>query len=171
MMSSYNERFKQMEFNHVKEASTKRVPAKRVNIVSVRMVKECSMLYKNRVIRSPEDGYRLLQQFLGEVDREHFIVVCLDTKNQPTAINVCHIGSLNASLVHPREVMKPAILSNAASIIVGHNHPSGSAEPSQEDIQVTRKLVEAGKIIGIDVIDHIVMGEDEFVSLKEKGYV
>ena len=117
MMSSYNERFKQMEFNHVKEASTKRVPAKRVNIVSVRMVKECSMLYKNRIVRSPEDGYRLLQQFLGGVDREHFIVVCLDTKNQPTAINVCHIGSLNASLVHPREVMKPAILSNAASII------------------------------------------------------
>lgn len=126
-MKSYNRRFKQMEFNHVKEVPTKRVPAKRVNIVSVRMVKECSMLYKNRVVRSPEDGYRLLQQFLGEVDREHFIVVCLDTKNQPTAINVCHIGSLNASLVHPREVMKPAILSNAASIIVGHNHPSGSA--------------------------------------------
>lgn len=170
-MKNYNERFKQMEFNHVKEAPIKRVPAKRVNIVSVKMVKECSMLYKNRVIRSPEDGYRLLQQFLGEVDREHFIVVCLDTKNQPTAINVCHIGSLNASIVHPREVMKPAILSNAASILVGHNHPSGNSEPSQEDIHVTRKLVEAGKIIGIEVLDHIVMGEDEFVSLKEKGYV
>lgn len=67
--------------------------------------------------------------------------------------------------------MKPAILSNAASILVGHNHPSGNPEPSQEDIHVTRKLVEAGKIMGIDLIDHIVMGEDEFVSLREKGYI
>lgn len=135
------------------------------------MVKEFSILYKNRVVRSPEDGYELMKEFLGDVDREHFIVVCLDTKNQPTALNVCHIGSLNASIVHPREVMKPAILSNAASILVGHNHPSGNPEPSHEDIQVTRKLVEAGKIMGIDVLDHIVMGEDEFVSLKEKGYI
>lgn len=105
------------------------------------------------------------------MDREYFIVDCLDTKNQPTAINICHIGSLNARLIHPREVMRYAILSNAASILVGHNHPSGQAEPSQEDINVTKKLVKAGKIIGIDLLDHIVMGEDSFVSLKEKGYV
>lgn len=125
-METYQEQFKQMEFNYVKEPKKEHVPAKRVNIVSVRMVKECSLLYKDRVVRSPEDGYNLLKQFLGNVDREYFVVVCLDTKNQPTAINVCHIGSLNASLVHPREVMKPAILSNAASIMVGHNHPSGN---------------------------------------------
>jgi DNA repair protein RadC len=105
----------------------KRIPAKRVDIVSLKLVKESSMLYKNRSVGSPEDAYHLLKQFLGEVDREHFIVICLDTKNQPTAINTCHIGSLNASIVHPREVMKPAILSNAASILCGHNHPSGQA--------------------------------------------
>lgn len=75
-------------------------------------------------MRNPEDGYHLLKQFLGDADREYFVVVCLDTKNQPTAINICHIGSLNASIVHPRECFKPAILSNAASILVGHNHPS-----------------------------------------------
>lgn len=91
--------------------------AKRVNIVSVKLVKESSMLYKNRCVRSPEDGYQLLKQFLGDVDRKYFVVVCLDTKNQPTAINICHIGSLKASLVHPRECFKPAILSNAASIL------------------------------------------------------
>ncbi|MGG3859914.1 DNA repair protein RadC [Metabacillus fastidiosus] len=145
--------------------------AKRVNIVSVKLVKESSLLYKDRCIRSPEDGYQLLKQFLGEVDREHFIIVCLDTKNQPTAINICHIGSLNASIVHPRECFKPAILSNAASILVGHNHPSGQAAPSREDIEVTKRLVEAGKIMGIDLIDHIILGDDQFVSLKEKGYV
>lgn len=169
---NYQEQYKQLGLDYVHEKEEeKHVPAKRVDIVSVRMVKECSLMYKNRVIGSPQDGYNLIKQFLGDVDREHFVVVCLDTKNQPTAINVCHIGSLNSSIVHPREVMKPAILSNAAGVIVGHNHPSGNPEPSQEDIQVTRKLVEAGKIIGIDILDHIILGDDSFISLKEKGYI
>lgn len=152
-------------------SSEKKQPAKRINIVSVRLVKEASLLYKNRSIRSPQDGYELLKQFLGEVDREHFVVLCLDTKNQPTAIHTCHIGSLNASIVHPREVMKPAVLANAASIIVGHNHPSGRSEPSKEDIEVTKRLVEAGKIMGIELLDHIIVGEEEYVSLKEKGFM
>jgi DNA repair protein RadC len=145
----------------------KNQPAKRVNIVSLKLVKESSLLYKDRCVRSPEDSYQLLKQFLGEVDREYFVVVCLDTKNQPTAINICHIGSLNASIVHPRECFKPAILSNAASILIGHNHPSGQATPSREDTEVTNRLVEAGRIIGIGVIDHIILGDGEFVSLKE----
>ncbi|WP_077358701.1 JAB domain-containing protein [Virgibacillus halodenitrificans] len=85
--------------------------AKRINIVSLKLVKESSMLYKNRCVRSPEDGYQLLKQFLGDVDREYFVVVCLDTKNQPTAINICHIGSLNASIVHPRECLSFECLS------------------------------------------------------------
>jgi DNA repair protein RadC len=146
-------------------------PSKRVNIVSLKLVKESSMLYKDRSVRSPEDSYKLLKQFLEDKDREHFIVVALDTKNQPVSINICHIGSLNASIVHPREVMKSAVLSNAASIIVGHNHPSGKVEPSREDIEVTKRLVEAGKIIGIEVLDHIIVGDDTFTSLKEKGYI
>lgn len=94
--------------------------AKRINIVSLKLVKESSILYKERSVRSPEDGYQLMKLFLEDKDREYFIVAALDTKNQPVSINVCHIGSLNASIVHPREVMKSAILSNAASIIVGH---------------------------------------------------
>lgn len=146
-------------------------PAKRVNIVSLKLVKENSFLYPERNVRSPEDAYKLLKHFLVEVDREHFIVVCLDTKNQPTAINICHIGSLNASIVHPREVLKPAILSNSASIIVAHNHPSNDPTPSREDIEVTKRLVEAGKIVGIEVIDHLVVCTDKFISLKEKGYL
>ncbi|OIK03924.1 JAB domain-containing protein, partial [Bacillus sp. MUM 13] len=116
-------------------------------------------------------AYDLLKQFFMEADREYFIVVCLDTKNQPTAINICHIGSLNSSIVHPREVLKPAILSNAASIIVAHNHPSNDPTPSREDIEVTKRLAEAGKIIGIDLLDHIVACTEKFISLKEKGYI
>ncbi|MBG9545519.1 DNA repair protein RadC [Cytobacillus firmus] len=145
-------------------------PAKRINIVSLKLVRESSILYKKRRISSPEDAYKLLKEFLVESDRERFVVVCLDTKNQPTAINICHVGSLNASIVHPREVMKAAILSNAASVIVGHNHPSQDPTPSTEDIEVTKRLVEAGKIIGIEVIDHLVVCEEKYVSLKEKGY-
>lgn len=121
MVKVYGERVEQLELLMVKEEE-KRVPAKRVDIVSLRLVKESSLLYKDRAIRSPEDGYNLFKQFLGELDREYFVVMCLDVKNQPTAINVCHIGSLNSSIVHPREVMKAAILSNSASILVLHNH-------------------------------------------------
>lgn len=112
-----------------------------------------------------------MKLFLADKDCEYFIVVLLDTKNQPVSISVYRIGSLNASLVHPREMIKLAILSNAASIIVGHNHPSGLPGPSKEDIEVTKRLVEAGEIIGIDVLDHIIVGDDTFISLKEKGII
>ncbi|SDM34985.1 RadC-like JAB domain-containing protein [Psychrobacillus sp. OK028] len=93
--------------------------------------------------------------------------MCLYVKNQPTAINVCHIGSLDASILHPREVMKTAIMSNSASIIVAHNQPIGRTEPSQEDIEVTKRLVEAGKIIGIELIEHLLIGDDnhQYISL------
>lgn len=144
--------------------------SKRVNIVSVKLIKETSMLYKQRKIRSPQDSYELFREYLGEVDREHFVVACLDTKNQPTNISTVHIGSINASIVHPREVMKTAILSNAASIICCHPHPSGDPTPSSEDIDVTERLVEVGKIVGIELLDHIIIGDGKFISLKEKGY-
>ncbi|WP_241964592.1 JAB domain-containing protein [Paraliobacillus zengyii] len=149
----------------------KQDPAKRVNIVSVRLVRESSILYEKRCIRSPQDAYELAKSFLEDKDREHFIVMSLDTKNQPVSINVCHIGSLNASLVSPREVMKAAILSSAASIMVLHNHPSGLTDPSNEDIKVTKRLVEAGNLIGIELLDHIIVGDNTFNSLKEKGYI
>ncbi|MBD7909108.1 DNA repair protein RadC [Sporosarcina sp. Sa3CUA8] len=159
------------ETSPTQSAQSKSHPAKRVDIVSLRMVKETSLLYKNRSIKSPEDGFHLFKQFLGELDREYFVVMCLDVKNQPTHINVCHVGTLDSILVHPREVMKTAILSNSCSIIVAHNHSSGNPSPSPEDIEVTKRLVEAGELIGIDVLDHLIIGEDDFVSLKEKGYI
>lgn len=149
----------------------KKVPAKRVDIVQVKLVREKTMLYKNRRIRSPHDAYELMKEFLGDVDREHFIVLCMDTKNQPTCIQTVHIGSLNSSIVHPREVLKPAILSNSCSCIVAHNHPSNDTTPSPEDIAVTKRLAEAGEIIGIEVLDHLIMCDDHFLSLKEKGYL
>ncbi|MCU5002907.1 DNA repair protein RadC [Bacillus tropicus] len=146
-------------------------PAKRVDIVKLKMVKESSLLYKERRVKSPEDASLLFKQFLAGADREYFIVLCLDIKNQPTVINVCHIGSLNSSIVHPREVLKPAIISNAASIIVAHNHPSNDPTPSREDLEVTKRLIEAGKVVGIDVLDHLIVCEESFISLKEKEHM
>jgi|SRR5690625_2999057 len=144
-MKKYKEaKPKQLKLFEKEKEKNKRIPAKRVDVVRMELVKERSLLYKNRTIRSPEDGYELLNEFLGNVDREYFIVISLNTKNEPTAINICHIGSLNTSIVHPREVMKTAVMSNAASILVGHNHPSGNPDPSKEDIQVTRRLKEKG---------------------------
>jgi DNA repair protein RadC len=161
----------QLELVNLGMGNQQQQSAKRVNIISLKVVREKSFLYPERRITSPKDAYNLVKRFLVDVDREYFIVVCLDTKSQPTAINICHVGSLNASIVHPREVLKPAILSNSASIIVAHNHPSSDPTPSREDIEVTKRLSEAGKIIGIDLLDHIIVGIDRFISLKEKGYV
>ena len=96
---------------------------KRIDIVKVKLVKESSILYEQRRINSPSVASNLMETFLDGLDREELIVLSLDTKNQPTTINVCSRGSINSSIVHPREVFKTAILSNAASIIIGHNHP------------------------------------------------
>lgn len=95
----------QLELLSVKEGE-KRVSSKRVDIVSIRMVKESSLMFQGCNVRSPAGGYRLFKQFLGELDREYMVVICLDVKDQPTVINICHIGCVNASIVHPREVMK-----------------------------------------------------------------
>lgn len=149
----------------------KQLKSKRVDVVSIKMVKESSFLYKNRRISSPKDVVELLRNFLEGADREQFITCCMDTKNQPTSINIVSVGTINSSLVHPREVFKTAILGNSSSIIVAHNHPSGDPLPSKEDIDITQRLKEAGRIIGIDLIDHVIIGEDRYVSLKEKGVV
>ncbi|WP_138494368.1 JAB domain-containing protein [Paenibacillus pinistramenti] len=149
----------------------KKSPAKRVSIVSLKLVRESTILYPDRSIRSPQDAARLLRPLLQDADREHFLVVCLDTKNNVNSITTSHIGSLNASIVHPRECFKTAILSNAASIICAHNHPSGNTTPSPEDIQITTRLKEAGELLGIELLDHLIIAGNDFCSLKEGGFI
>ena len=115
---------------------------------------------------------KIASRFIGNDDREVFFVMCLNTKNHVVAVHRCHVGSLNASIVHPREVFKSAILNNAASIIVAHQHPSGDTTPSMEDINVTKRLVEAGKLLGIEVLDHLIVNNtNSYTSLKEKSYI
>ncbi|WML45546.1 DNA repair protein RadC [Neobacillus sp. PS3-40] len=123
------------------------------------------------VIRSPEDGAKYVMNDMRFLSQEHFVCLYLNTKNQVLHKQTIFIGSLNASIVHPREVYKEALRRSAASIICLHNHPSGDPTPSREDIDVTKRLSECGKIIGIDLLDHLIIGENKFVSLKEKGYL
>ena len=133
--------------------------AKRINIVSIKMIKEASFLYQTRTISSPKDAYEMIKEQLEGLDREQFIIACLNTKNEPTNISVVSVGSLNKAIVHPREVFKTAILSNAASIMAFHNHPSGETTPSQQDIQLTNRLYEAGELLGIKLLDHLIIGD------------
>lgn len=123
------------------------------------------------VIRSPEDCANYCMNDMRFLTQEHFVCLYLNTKNQVLHRQTIFIGSLNSSIVHPREVYKEAFRRSAASIICVHNHPSGDPTPSREDIEVTKRLAECGKIIGIDILDHIIIGEKKYVSLKEKGYL
>jgi DNA repair protein RadC len=122
-------------------------------------------------VKSPDDCAKYMMDEMRFLQQEHFVCLYLNTKNQIIARETIFIGSLNASIVHPREVFKEAFRRSAASIICLHNHPSGDPTPSREDIDVTKRLVECGKIIGIELLDHIIIGEHKYVSLKEKGYV
>ncbi len=144
---------------------------KRVDIVKIKLVKERSVLYNPRKINSPEHAFKLVQDFLKDIDREAFVVVNLDTKNQPTSMNLCSIGTISSTLVHPREVFKSAILSNTSRIIIAHNHPSGDIEASQDDIVITKRLKEAGEIVGIEIVDHIIIGDEKFLSFKEQQLI
>lgn len=122
-------------------------------------------------ISSPQDAAMLMMDSMRYLHQEHFVVLFLNTKNHVIAQETIFVGTLNSSLVHPREVFREGIRKSAASIILLHNHPSGDPQPSKEDLDVTQRLVEGGRILGIEVLDHIVIGDGIFVSLKEKGFM
>jgi len=128
-------------------------------------------LLKNKkadLILSPNDVFARLGD-LKDRKKEYFCIFYLDSRNQEIKREVISVGSLNANLVHPREVFEPAVKNLAAQVILAHNHPSGNTEPSEEDIILTKRLVEAGKILGIEVLDHVIVARKGFLSFKEKG--
>ena len=122
-------------------------------------------------ISSPEDVYRRVYPRMREQKKEMFIELCLDTKNQIIREDIISVGSLNANIVHPREVFKLALAESAAHIIVAHNHPSGDPTPSREDIEITKKLAQTGNIMGITVLDHVIIGDGRHFSMKEAGHI
>ena len=123
------------------------------------------------VIRSPENAVALVMEEMRHLDREHFWALLLNAKNQVLAREVISIGTLNFSAIHPRELFKAAIRRSAAGVIMVHNHPSGDPTPSRQDIEATTRLVDAGNIVGIDVLDHLVIGDNKFTSFKAKGLI
>ena len=149
------------------EQTTRKV---NVPIYRVVLVKEGRLPTYEPRIRSSASAYTVLQEYLADTDREHFVILMLDQKNQVIGIHTVSVGSLTASVVHPRETFKAAILANAAAIICGHNHPSGDCQPSREDRTITTRLVEGGKLLGISVLDHIIIGgEGKYFSFGDEG--
>jgi DNA repair protein RadC len=149
---------------------TAKPKAASVPIYRVTLVKEGRVSCYNQQIRSSADASTLLHTYLADVDREYFVIILLSQKNRVIGINTVSVGSLTASIVHPREVFKGAILSNAASIICGHNHPSTDCQPSREDRAITTRLVEAGRLLGISVLDHVIIGgEGKYFSFADEG--
>jgi DNA repair protein RadC len=132
----------------------------RIPIYRVALVRDGSQKADDKQIRGSWMAAHIFREFLGDVDREHFCVMMLNTKLHVIGIHTVSIGSLDATLAMPREVFKPAILSNAASVILCHNHPSGDTTPSGDDISLTGRLAEAGSMLGIRVHDHVIIGDD-----------
>ena len=140
-----------------------------IPMFQVRLVRDGSVTTDRKTVRSPEDAHQILQGYFADLPNEHFVALLLNTKNHVIALTPVSEGSLNASIVHPRELFQRAILGNCASVILAHNHPSGDPNPSPEDLELTRKLAEAGKLLDIAVLDHVILGDGSFVSLKERG--
>ena len=147
----------------------------RINIVKCELVKEKSLNYQteNSCIKSPQDVYKVSTDVLKlqNASEEYFYIAMLDTKNKINGIAQISHGSLNSTIVHPREVFKLAVLANASGIVFIHNHPSGDPTPSREDIETTSRLIQSGDILGIKVLDHIIVGDGRYASLKEQGLI
>ena len=144
----------------------------RIPVYRVQLVRDGSQKTERKKVSQPAVAANVLWQFLERADREHFVVVLLDTQNQIIGIHTVTVGTLDASLVHPREIFKAAILANSAAILLAHNHPSGDPTPSAEDRSVTRLLVDAGIVLGIEVLDHVVLGESpRYYSFREAGHM
>lgn len=156
------EKFKSFKgINDVKAAQLMAVAelSKRISTLKIEKIK----------ISSPSDAAVILMEEMRYYRKEYFKIILLDTKNNIKRVSEISVGSLNSSIVHPREVFSEAVVNSASSIILVHNHPSGEAEPSHEDIVLTNRLDECGKILGIKVLDHIIIGDGVFYSFKEEG--
>ena len=141
-----------------------------ISVFSLSLIKDHVIPYaKASLVLTPHDVHALIKEYLQGADREHFIVVFLDSRSAVIGMNTVSVGTLTESLVHPREVFKGAILANAASIIVAHNHPSGEALASEADISVTSKLKEAGRILSIPIEDHVIVAESGYFSFRQQG--
>ncbi len=144
----------------------------KLDVVSIRLVKDAPVLSKTK-ITTPENAVEVLGGVMADLDREVVAVINLKTDGTPLNVNFASVGTVNGALAEPRELLKSSILSNAANVIIVHNHPSGNLEPSKADISLTHRLVEVFSIMGIPLLDHVIVGGDNrsFYSMHEKGTV
>jgi len=141
-----------------------------IPVYNIRLVRERTLHFQTPPLNSPATAAQVLRTYLDDPDREHFVVLLLNTRHRVIGIHTAHIGSLNQCPIVHREVFKAAVLANAAAIIVGHNHPTGDPTPSRDDQRITKDLQAAGQLMGIEVLDHIVLGADpDHYSFKEHG--
>jgi DNA repair protein RadC len=147
------------------------LPKKSISVIRLQLVREGDLPYSQKPVKSSADAAAILRSFLVGADREYFVVLLLDGRHKIHALNVVSVGTLTSSIVHAREVFKPAILTNSAAMILGHNHPSGDPSPSSEDTELTRRIVEAGELLGIKVLDHVIVGDDRHASFCDLGLI
>ena len=147
-----------------------------MKLYNYKIIREKSETYYDgrKSLNNPDDAAKLFKEYYEEnfdMDKEHFSVIMVDTKNKMIGINLVSMGTISQTITHPREVFRPAVMASANSIFLCHNHPSGDPTPSKEDINTTKRLKEAGKILGIELLDHIILGDNRHESLLEKGMI
>jgi DNA repair protein RadC len=150
----------------LRERSSRFVPE-----FSICLVRERRARFMAKSVSDSETCFKTFRSAFEGLDREHFAVICLDAKNNPIGFNVVAVGCLTMTIVHPREVFKCAVLQNAAAVILAHNHPSGDTTPSQEDRRITERLIDCAKILGIPVLDHLIFGNNGYLSFADEGWI
>jgi DNA repair protein RadC len=152
-----------------KSSLPKKMRLENIDIVRVMLIKDSGNPYKTQRVRRSADVVNVAKNFLAGQDREVFITINIDNSSHINSIHVVSMGTLDATIIHPREVFKSAILSNAKSIILAHNHPSGNPNPSDDDNRITCKLFECGDMLGIEVLDHVIIGDGEYSHCMKFG--
>jgi DNA repair protein RadC len=142
---------------------------KHIPLVSLRLVRERTVPYPGRSLQSAQAVYDLFRDLAGDLDREAVWIACLDAKNRLACLSQVSVGSLDASMVHPREVMKTVLMANASAMILVHNHPSGDPAPSAEDRAVTDRIRQTADLFGIRFLDHVIVGDGRFYSFNDEG--
>ena len=143
----------------------------KVPIVRVALVREGTVKSETRSVCGPDDAAAILREIIGDYDREAFAVLLVDAKHRVIGAHIAGVGTLDSAQTGPREVFRAAILAGAKAVVLGHNHPSGDPTPSSADLHLTRRLTKAGELLGIPVLDHIIIGESNDVSLRERGEI
>jgi DNA repair protein RadC len=136
---------------------------------SYQVVRDRALTVESKIASNSTNAARILREFIGKSSKEHVVMMALDARHAIIGLNLVSIGTMTASMIHPREVYQPALMLSAASIIIAHNHPSNDPTPSQEDHDITRRLVRAGEILGVPLMDHIVIADDSYFSFREHG--